>query len=207
MVVGVLGILKAGAAYVPLDPGYPEERLSLMIEDAGMPVLVTVEQTRQQLSLPAALRTVCLDRDWEEIFEESPETLATRVTSENLAYVIYTSGSTGRPKGVMVQHRNVVNFFTAMDSILGEPPTGVWLAVTSLSFDISVLELLWTLARGFKVVLRSESQGGPDFAKASSRTPKASPFVESGRMSPPMQFSLAYLPTTALPPPPIATNS
>ena len=75
--------------------------------------------------------------------------------STNLAYVIYTSGSTGKPKGVMVEHRNVLSFFAAMDRVLGTEP-GVWLAVTSISFDISVLELLWTLTRGFKVVLHGE---------------------------------------------------
>jgi amino acid adenylation domain-containing protein len=77
--------------------------------------------------------------------------------STTLAYVIYTSGSTGRPKGVMVTHRNVVNFFTGMDRVLGPPP-GVWLAVTSISFDISVLELFWTLARGFKVVVQPDEE-------------------------------------------------
>jgi hypothetical protein len=78
------------------------------------------------------------------------------VTPDCLAYVIFTSGSTGRPKGVMVKHRNVSNFFTGMDARLGVEP-GVWLAVTSASFDISVLELFWTLTRGFEVVIQGES--------------------------------------------------
>jgi hypothetical protein len=78
------------------------------------------------------------------------------VRPDNLAYLIYTSGSTGRPKGVMVEHRNVSNFFTGMDERIGGEGPGVWLAVTSLSFDISVLELFWTLARGFTVVLSSD---------------------------------------------------
>jgi hypothetical protein len=75
----------------------------------------------------------------------------------DLAYVIYTSGSTGRPKGVMLEHRNVVSFFTAMDDVVEADPPGVWLAVTSLSFDISVLELLWTLTRGFHVVVKADA--------------------------------------------------
>ena len=79
--------------------------------------------------------------------------------SHNLAYVIYTSGSTGKPKGVMVENRNVVNFFTGMDRAIGCEP-GVWLAVTSVSFDISVLELLWTLTRGFKVVVHGDEGTG-----------------------------------------------
>ena len=79
-------------------------------------------------------------------------------TAGNLAYVIYTSGSTGRPKGVMISHRNVVNFFTGMDQCLPYEDGDTWLAVTSISFDISVLELLWTLTRGFKVVIQSEAE-------------------------------------------------
>jgi hypothetical protein len=78
------------------------------------------------------------------------------VESHALAYLIYTSGSTGKPKGVMVEHRNVANFFAGMDARIEHDPPGVWLAVTSLSFDISVLELFWTLARGFRVVLSSD---------------------------------------------------
>src|SRR5205814_3906749 len=83
------------------------------------------------------------------------------VRPEDLAYVIYSSGSTGKPKGVMVEHRNVASFFTAMDARVDKP--GTWLAVTSISFDISVLEIFWTLSRGFKVVLYGGEQ------KAASR--------------------------------------
>ncbi len=79
------------------------------------------------------------------------------MTDKILVYVIFTSGSTGRPKGVMLEHRNVANFFTAMDQVLGTKP-GVWLATTSISFDISVLELFWTLARGFTVVIQQETE-------------------------------------------------
>jgi non-ribosomal peptide synthetase component F len=81
----------------------------------------------------------------------------------NLAYVIYTSGSTGKPKGVQIEHRNVANFFVGMDDRVGKEP-GVWLAVTSLSFDISVLELLWTLTRGFTVVLQADEDKTTGFA-------------------------------------------
>src|SRR4029450_1511755 len=80
------------------------------------------------------------------------------VTADHLAYVIYTSGSTGRPKGVMIEHRNAVNFFAGMDGRVPRSRDGqdVWLAVTSLSFDISVLELFWTLSHGFKVVIQTD---------------------------------------------------
>ena len=94
-----------------------------------------------------------IDTMWDEIEQQAIANPNSGVKPENLSYVIYTSGSTGKPKGVMVEHRNAVNFFTGMDGVIEHNPPGVWLAVTSLSFDISVLELFWTLARGFKVVI------------------------------------------------------
>jgi natural product biosynthesis luciferase-like monooxygenase protein len=155
LVVGLLGILKAGGAYVPLDPAYPRERLSVMLEDAQAPVLLTERHLSQ--SLPAyGAALVCIDDLALETDTTSPDNPASLVLPENLAYVIFTSGSTGRPKGVMVQHRNVSNFFTGMDQAVGPEP-GVWLAVTSVSFDISVLEIFWPLTRGFEVVLEGES--------------------------------------------------
>lgn len=154
LVVSLLGILKAGGAYVPLDPAFPKDRLSLFIEDSGMPVLLTTADSRAHLPPGAAGLTV-LDAEDVLIAQESPSAVASAATFENLAYVIYTSGSTGKPKGVMVENRNVVNFFTGMDRAIGRDP-GVWLAVTSVSFDISVLELLWTLTRGFTVVIHGD---------------------------------------------------
>jgi natural product biosynthesis luciferase-like monooxygenase protein len=154
LLVGLLGILKAGAAYVPLDPVYPRERLSVMLEDAAAPLLLT--QRRLTSRLPAhSSQVLFVDEILEQDGGDAPDPSA-GATPDNLAYVIFTSGSTGRPKGVMVQHRNVSNFFTGMDGSLGKGP-GVWLAVTSVSFDISVLELFWTLTRGFQVVLQEES--------------------------------------------------
>lgn len=152
MIVGALAIQKAGGAYVPMDPAYPADRTALFIEDSACGVVVT--QTALEAALPGHVQRLCLDGDGRVSFaaEDNPES---GVTPADLAYVIYTSGSTGRPKGVMVEHRNVMNFFTGMDQRLGTEP-GVWLAVTSISFDISVLELFWTLARGFKVVISSD---------------------------------------------------
>jgi amino acid adenylation domain-containing protein len=155
MVVGLLGILKAGGAYVPLDPAYPAERIALMLNDAHVKALLT--QSRLSEVLPACgAPIVTLDEEWRMIAVESEENPVSGVTAENLAYVIYTSGSTGRPKGVSVPHQQVKNFFISMDAYLGHDPGAVWLAVTSISFDISVLELLWTLARGSRVVVRGE---------------------------------------------------
>jgi len=154
MVVGMLGILKAGGAYLPLDPEYPKERLAFMLKDAQVPVLLT--QQRLMVSLPNYTASVfCLDRDWQLIAGLSEKNPQIVTSPDNLAYTIYTSGSTGKPKGVMVCHRNVVNFFTGMDGSIGDDTPGTWLAVTSISFDISVLELLWTLTRGFQVVIHA----------------------------------------------------
>src|SRR5262249_9070291 len=103
MIVALLAVLKAGRAYVPLDPSYPRERLSYMLEDAGVGVVLT----RQELlkHLPEFWgRTVLMDLEWESIDEQSEDEPVSEVAAENLAYVIYTSGSTGKPKGVMVEH-------------------------------------------------------------------------------------------------------
>jgi amino acid adenylation domain-containing protein len=154
LVVSLLAILKAGGAYVPLDLKFPQERLAMVIEDSGMPVLLTTAHARARIPhIAGAVRIV--DAQDAAIAEQSAAVVSSSATPAHLAYVIYTSGSTGRPKGVMVEHRNVVNFFTGMDGAVGCAP-GVWLAVTSVSFDISVLELLWTLTRGFTVVLHDE---------------------------------------------------
>jgi amino acid adenylation domain-containing protein len=158
MLVGLLAILKSGAAYVPLDPSYPRERLAGMLEDSQVPLLLT--QHHLAGMFPAQhVRLLFPGEEW--IGSPPFETPSAPFDSENLAYVLYTSGSTGKPKGVMVTHRNVLNFFAGMDEILGCEP-GVWLAVTSISFDISVLELFWTLARGFKVVIVSENARVPE---------------------------------------------
>jgi len=155
LVVCALGIQKAGGAYVPLDPAYPANRLALMIEDSGAQVVLA--QPDLLASVPATPRKVLSVDD--ATIRNAPASRPTPSASPgNLAYVIYTSGSTGRPKGVMIEHRNVVNFFAGMDARIPRPADSqpVWVAVTSLSFDISVLEIFWTLARGFKVVIGSD---------------------------------------------------
>lgn len=152
MLVGALAILKAGGAYVPMDPNYPADRTALFIDDSACKVMVTTAALAP--GLPGHVAALCLDAD-PRLADAPDDNPQSGVTPADLAYVIYTSGSTGRPKGVMVEHRNVVNFFTGMDQRIGTEP-GVWLAVTSLSFDISVLEVFWTLARGFKVVVSSD---------------------------------------------------
>ncbi len=155
MLVSMLGVHKAGGAYVPLDPVYPADRIALMIEDSHAGVVIT--QSHLEAQLPAHdAEVVLVDGHWSQIAGHPTTCPDVAVSPSNLAYVIYTSGSTGRPKGVMVEHRNVANFFAGMDQRVAHDTPGVWLAVTSLSFDISVLELLWTLARGFQVVLYAD---------------------------------------------------
>jgi len=153
LLVSLLAILKAGGAYVPLDPSYPADRLAWIIEDSGISILLTTTITG--LDLPS--NRSCSQLLFVDQIGASPASSRTSLrapVASNLAYVIYTSGSTGRPKGVMIEHRNVVNLFHGFDLVLGSRP-GVWLAVTSISFDISVLELFWTLTRGLTVVLSS----------------------------------------------------
>jgi natural product biosynthesis luciferase-like monooxygenase protein len=156
MVVALLAVHKAGAAYVPLDPAYPRDRIALMIGDARAEILLTHSKLVAELPSEQQATVVCVDEVADSLVLE-PANCKSDVNPTNLAYVIYTSGSTGKPKGVMVEHRNVVNFMAGMDDTLnyqGDP--GVWLAVTSISFDISVLEIFWSLARGFKVVIQEE---------------------------------------------------
>ncbi len=157
MMVAMLGVLKAGGAYLPLDPAFPAERVAFMREDSGARVILTQRRLKERLVDSGAI-LVCLDEfDFDDAADTSG-TLAPDQPPSSLAYLMYTSGSTGTPKGVMVEHRNVVNFFAGMDRVVGTEE-GVWLAVTSISFDISVLELLWTLSRGFTVVLQTGRNG------------------------------------------------
>ena len=152
MLVGLLGVMKAGGAYVPLDPEYPAERLAYMLEDSGAPVLLTQEKLKMRLPEYGGA-VIAVDAQWEEMARESSANPEKAAGPDTLIYVIYTSGSTGKPKGVGIVHGNVVNFCTAMDSFVPETARKHWLAVTSISFDISFFELLWTLARGFCVEL------------------------------------------------------
>jgi amino acid adenylation domain-containing protein len=152
MVVGLLAIHKAGGAYLPLDPDFPADRLALMLADSQAAIILTQQQLIPKLAISATVRAIAINSSWGEIAQQPTTNPQTEVNPANLAYIIYTSGSTGKPKGVMVEHRNAVNFFIGMDARIDCQP-GVWLVVTSLSFDISVLEIFWTLTRGFKVVI------------------------------------------------------
>lgn len=167
MVIGLLAIMKAGGAYVPLDPAYPKDRIAYIIEDSAVKLIVSTKKLINGLS---AFEGVKLSIDSEETEGFSSEDVPSYITSANLAYVIYTSGSTGNPKGVLIEHRSVINFFKGMDQRIGndKKKERTLLNVTSISFDISVLELFWTLTSGFKVVIH------PSHTKpASTAVPKS----------------------------------
>jgi amino acid adenylation domain-containing protein len=155
MLVGLLGALKAGGAYLPLDPTYPAERLSFMLEDAAARLIVTQEKLGSLFSATTA-GLICLNSSRGEIVRESGENIDSGVNTENLAYVIYTSGSTGVPKGTMVTHRSVVNLVTDAVKKFRLGPESRFLQFASLSFDVVVEEIYPSWSVGGSVVLLSD---------------------------------------------------
>ncbi len=157
MMVAIHAALKAGAAYVPLDSTYPNERLELMLRDSGASLLLTHGDMAGSLDLDAAgsLRVVDLDRERESIAARPAAAPLTAAGPDNLAYVIYTSGSTGRPKGVQIAHRPLVNFLVSMAERPGFDARDTLLAVTTICFDMAQLELFLPLIRGGRVVVAS----------------------------------------------------
>jgi len=154
MVIALLGVLKSGAAYVPLDSAFPKERLAFMLEDSNAKLLLTEQNLRIELPEIEA-RIVCLDSDWATIDAQSDENAAAAAKSSDLAYVIYTSGSTGQPKGVQIEHRALVNFLNSMRQEPGLNSSDVLLSVTTLSFDIAGLEIYLPLITGGRLVIAS----------------------------------------------------
>jgi amino acid adenylation domain-containing protein/thioester reductase-like protein len=180
MLVALLGVLQAGGAYVPLDPAFPPARLSLVLADARPAFLLTqaslvdeglwdaamddAAASSANGSEPLPTRLLCLDRDWEQIGQATGSKQPAVVNPHNLAYVIYTSGSTGRPKGVQITHRAAVNFLTTMAEEPGLTAGDTLLAVTTLSFDIALLELFLPLTVGASVVLASRETAADGLA-------------------------------------------
>ncbi|GIH41668.1 non-ribosomal peptide synthetase [Microbispora corallina] len=172
-VAGLLGVMCSGAAYLPLDPGYPRARLSLLLADSGarhllvdpaVPPAVLAEVLGE---VPHDVRVISLDRPGDH-----PAVPLAAPGPDDPAYVLYTSGSTGRPKGVVVPHRALLNFLTAMESLLGAGPDDVWLSLTSLSFDISGLELYLPLTTGGRIVVadREAARDGDALARLIARS-------------------------------------
>lgn len=156
MLAGVLGILKAGGAYLPLDPAFPADRLRYMSEDAKVRLLV-IDGSSRVTFWGNDRCTIDLDTVLSSSEPSEAENVVSGVMPQNLAYVIYTSGSTGKPKGIQVEHRAVVNFLTSMGSQIGIRQKDRLLAVTTLSFDIAVLELLLPLTVGAQIHIVSHS--------------------------------------------------
>lgn len=155
MVVAVLGVLKAGGVYVPLDPGYPPERLVFMLADAQLSVLLTQKALVEKL--PDQAQVVVLDTYWQVIAGQSEENPISGVMVDNSAYAIYTSGSTGKPKGVVVNHQNLVHSTWARNLYYCQPVTS-FLLLSSLAFDSSVAGIFWTLCQGAILVLPQDFQ-------------------------------------------------
>ena len=152
MVVAALAIWRAGAAYVPLDPEFPKDRLAYMLEDADLQLVVTESALNQALPQGEA-RRIFIDREQEQINAQPSSPIDRTTDGEACSYVIYTSGSTGKPKGVVVPHRAVSNFLQSMAIEPGVTKDDVLVAVTTLSFDIAVLELFLPLIVGARVVI------------------------------------------------------
>jgi amino acid adenylation domain-containing protein len=150
MIIGLLGILKAGGTYVPLDPLYPKERLAFMLQDTQAPILLTKSHLLSRLPEHAAM-VICLDRA-KEMMGENPENPPCRATAEQLAYVLYTSGSTGRPKGVCIPHRGVVRLVENTNYI-AVSPDDVFLQFAPLAFDASTFEIWACLLNGARLVI------------------------------------------------------
>ena len=169
MIVGMLGILKAGGAFLPLDPTYPLERLSFMLNDAQVAILLTQQQWVEQFTTQIQ---VCIDRTWVSIFSRDSSRTATFTLSKisdlstenvfnsnqnhNLAYVIYTSGSTGKPKGVLVEHQGLCNLAAAQTQVFNLQPQNRILQFASLSFDASIFEIVMALGIGASLYLAEE---------------------------------------------------
>jgi len=156
LLVVLLGVLKTGAGYVPLDPEYPVDRLNFMVKDSGLQYLITQDDYINRLS--SVEHTLLIDKLVYDSADKPLQNPQVEISEDSICYVIYTSGSTGKPKGVMVPHSSVSNFLRSMTSTPGISNTDTMLAVTTLSFDIAVLELYLPLVSGAKVVVATREE-------------------------------------------------
>jgi amino acid adenylation domain-containing protein/non-ribosomal peptide synthase protein (TIGR01720 family) len=151
LVVAVVGVLKSGAAYVPLDPIYPQERLAFVLAETQAPVLLTQQYLAGRLPHHPG-QVICLDTDWPTIAQQSDQKPAGDATAEDLVYVIYTSGSTGKPKGVQIAHSNLINSTQARLDYYPEPVSS-FLLLSSFAFDSSIVGIFGTLCQGGTLIL------------------------------------------------------
>ena len=156
MLGAVLGVLKAGAAYLPLDPAHPAERINQVLADSGVSVLFTEEQVAARLH--SSERVICIDTEQKQWARESGSDLDSDSTPNSLAYVIYTSGSTGKPKGVAIEHGALTNLLRSMEREPGLTAADILISVTTLSFDIAAMELFLPLMVGARLVIATNEQ-------------------------------------------------
>jgi amino acid adenylation domain-containing protein len=182
MVLALIAVLKAGAAYVPLDPSYPQERLTFMLDDARVSALITHDRVvggGQFFAGAGRPLLVCLDRDRQVIGQQSSANPPSNIPSSNSAYIIYTSGSTGTPKGVEISHQSIVNCLQSVGQRIGFDSRDVLLAVTTISFDIAVLELFLPLLVGGKVAVASREEATDGSALARCLTESAATALQA----------------------------
>lgn len=168
LVVALLGVWKAGAAYVPLDPGYPPERLAFLVRDAGLRLLLTAQELCPLFAGTPA-KAICLDADWPLIALERSDDPAAGATPANLAYVMYTSGSTGQPKGAMIEHGGLANYLRWAVEAYGFAAGRTALLHSSIAFDLTVTSLYPPLLVGGKVELLAEDGGARSLLDALRR--------------------------------------
>ncbi|HSU17612.1 amino acid adenylation domain-containing protein [Longimicrobium sp.] len=197
LVAALLAVLKAGGAYIPLDPAYPSDRLGWMLGDAGAPLVIAQRGTAAAIAGTAA-RVLLLDDEREAIGRESEDDPEPVTTAGNLAWILYTSGSTGRPKGVQIEHRSAAAFLHWMRKWVPEEEMGGILFSTSISFDVSVAEIFFALAWGGRAVMvenalsLAEPGAGAGVRRASMVPAAAAELAQTGRIPPTVRtFALA----------------
>ena len=153
MITAILGISKAGGVYVPVDPEYPEDRISYILEDTSASIVVSSSASKTKLPLSEDIDVIEIDKQWDDINQYSKDNFPSSVNPKNAAYIIYTSGSTGKPKGVIVEHRNVVRLFKTDSPLFDFTEDDVWTMFHSFCFDFSVWEMYGALFYGGRVVI------------------------------------------------------
>ncbi len=156
MIVALLGILKAGGGYLPLDPIYPPNRLSFILEDADLSIILVQEHLKHRIPTTEAM-IIDIDSVWDGITNEDAKNLARVATPENIAYLIYTSGSTGKPKGVMTEHRSLANYIQAANKAFELRSSDRVLQYSSISFDTAAEEIFPCLSAGGTLILRTDT--------------------------------------------------
>ena len=154
MIISILAVLKSGACYIPIDPEYPQDRIEYMLNNSNAKLLLTFKRLKNKVTFDNKL-FVELDN---ELYNSNKDNLININEPDDLAYIIYTSGSTGKPKGVMLKHSNINNFIQGMCNVVDFNSRKTIVSVTTISFDIFVLESLLPLQRGLKIVIANENE-------------------------------------------------